>query len=256
MQTGPRLAGKNILVTGGASGIGRAASLRLGVEGARVCVADIASEGVRAVADEIESAGGQAEPLTLDVTDGGAVAAAIANFASRNGRLDGAFNNAGIEGPALRTLEYPDDAWDRVLDVNLKGVWWCMKAELSQMMSQGGGGSIVNTASVAGIRGFPGASAYVASKHGVVGLTRSAAVEYARHGIRVNAICPGFIKTPMADRVGEAGRVNPDAMGGLAPIGRMGEAREIGDAASWLLSDEAGFTTGVALEVDGGYAAR
>jgi NAD(P)-dependent dehydrogenase (short-subunit alcohol dehydrogenase family) len=119
-----------------------------------------------------------------------------------------------------------------------------------------GGGSIVNTASIAGIRGFPGASAYVASKHGVVGLTRSAAVEYAHHKIRVNAVCPGFIETPMAARVGESGRVKPAAMAELAPIRRMGEAREIGDAASWLLSDEASFTTGVTLEVDGGYAAR
>lgn len=253
--SGPRLGGKIVLVTGGASGIGRAACLRLGQEGALVCVADVAADGTLAVAREIEAAGGRAEPLPLDVTEGEAVAAAVQGIAERHGRLDGAFNNAGIEGPAIKTADYPDDEWDRVLAVNLKGVWWCMKAELDQMVLQGGG-AIVNTASIAGVRGFPGASAYVASKHGVVGLTRSAAVEYAHHNIRVNAVCPGFIETPMAARVGASGRVKPSAMADLAPIRRMGEAREIGDAASWLLSDEASFTTGVTLEVDGGYAAR
>jgi NAD(P)-dependent dehydrogenase (short-subunit alcohol dehydrogenase family) len=249
--------GRVALVTGAASGIGRASARAFADDGARVVVADVAAEQARETVDLIEAAGGEAIYVPADVSRRGDVERLIAATIETFGRLDCAHNNAGIEGNAPAGTEfhdYPDEQWDRVLSINLKGVWLCMQLEIAQMLAQGGG-AIVNTASIAGlVGGFGGA--YSAAKHGVVGLTKVAALEYATRGIRVNAVCPGGIRTPMLERVFARRPQTEQQFVAGEPVGRLGTPEEIAAAVVWLSSDAASFLTGVALPVDGGWVAR
>lgn len=251
-----QLADKVALVTGASSGIGRATALAFGREGARVVVSDLNVEGGEETVSAIKESGGESTFVHADVSRVGDVEALIENVVQVYGRLDCAHNNAGIEGEiGSRLHEYPEDTWDRLIDINLKGVWLCMKYELTQMLAQGGG-SIVNTASAAGLVGSRRMSAYTASKHGVVGLTKSAALEYAQEGIRVNAVCPGIIDTPMVRRL-IGGREDYEAsISSRQPVGRLGTAEEIAEAVVWLSSDAASFVTGHAMSVDGGFVAQ
>lgn len=246
---------KIALVTGGAAGIGRATALALAAEGATVMVADLAFDACEQTAREITAAGGTAAAHAVDVADEQAVEKLVKATVQTFGRLDIAFNNAGVGGVMGKTHEYPTDNWHQVLAVNLTGVWFCMKYELRQMLEQGGG-SIVNTASVAGLIGMSGAPAYVAAKHGVVGLTKGAAMEYAKSNIRINAVCPGGVRTNMTE---EADKALPGFLDKLAkhePMGRLADPIEIANAVVWLSSDKASFMTGHALAVDGGFVAR
>jgi NAD(P)-dependent dehydrogenase (short-subunit alcohol dehydrogenase family) len=253
-----RLNGKVILVTGASSGIGRTTTLKLARAGASVIAADLNVDGGEALVDEIRTEGHQAVFLRTDVTDATQVQAAVQQGVKRHGRLDGAFNNAGIlEGTFLHAADIDECTWDRVIDVNLRAVWLCMKAQIPVMLSQGHG-SIVNHASIAGLYGnrIVGA-AYIASKHGVVGLTRAAALEYADRGLRINAICPGIIdNTPMSEAIfGPAGE-REDAVKALYPIRRVGELGEVAEVVTWLFSDAPAFMTGHALPLDGGLLAQ
>ena len=247
---------KVILVTGGSTGIGRATAKVLGAEGATVIIADVqdqeGSNTVRMVCD----AGGQAEYHHVDVGDYEQVRALVTQVAETHGSLDGAFNNAGIEGPTAKILDVPMEDWDRVIRVNLTGVFICMKCEIEQMIKQDGGGSIVSTSSAAGLIGIPGAASYNASKHGVIGLTKTVALEYAAKNIRVNAVCPGFIETPMLDRVTDASVKIRDQLIKAVPMRRVAQASEVGETAAWLLSDKSSYVTGVAMPVDGGWVAQ
>jgi NAD(P)-dependent dehydrogenase (short-subunit alcohol dehydrogenase family) len=250
-----RLNGKVALVTGGSSGIGRATAQIFAREGAKVVVADIGVEGGEETVRLIKAAGGEAVFIKSDVAQAADVQAMVKKAVETYGRLDCAFNNAGIEGVVKPTAEYGEADWDRVIGINLKGVWLCMRAELQQMLAQGNG-VIVNTASVAGLVGLPGFSAYVAAKHGVAGLTKTAALEYAKAGIRVNAVCPGAIRTPMFER---GARDNPgieEQAVAAEPVGRMAEPAEVGEAVVWLCSDAASFVTGLPMAVDGGWVAQ
>jgi len=250
------LDGKVVFVTGGSTGIGRATSLVLAREGARVVIADIQdAEGARTV-ELVRDAGGEAEYHHVDVSDYAQVSACVAGIGQRHGRLDGAFNNAGIEGPTAKIFDYSVEDWNRVIAINLTGVFVCMKAEIEQMKKQDGGGSVVSTASAAGLIGIAGASAYDAAKHGVVGLTKTAALEYASRNIRFNAVCPGFIETPMLNRVTDASVKIRDSLIAAVPMKRVAQPSEIGDAVAWLLSDRSTYVTGVALPVDGGWVAQ
>lgn len=247
--------GKVALVTGGASGIGRATALVFAREGAKVVVSDVVSSGGEETVALIKGAGGDALFVKADVAQPAEVDALISRVVTAYGRLDCAFNNAGIEGVMATTVECTEENWDRTLAINLKGVWLCIKAEIAQMLKQGGG-AIVNTASVAGLVGFAGLPAYVASKHAVVGLTKTAALEYAKSGIRINAVCPGVIHTPMVERLF---RDNPQAgerIAALEPVGRLGKPEEIAEAVVWLCSDAASFVTGLPMAVDGGLIAQ
>lgn len=255
-----RLEGKVMLVTGGASGIGRATALACAREGARIAVADTDEGGGEETAELVRREGGEATFIHTDVSVGASVESMVLAVVARYGRLDCAHNNAGISGRGidgeahLPTADYPDDRWSRVIAVNLTGVWLCMKHELRQMLEQRAG-SIVNTASIAGLAGLPGQAAYAASKHGVVGLTRTAALEYAKQGIRVNCVCPGFVESPMT----AASRADPARLMQITasqPVGRLGTPDEIAHAVAWLCSDEASFVTGHALCADGGYLAQ
>ncbi|MEQ8495353.1 MAG: glucose 1-dehydrogenase [Gammaproteobacteria bacterium] len=249
------LEGKSIIVTGGSTGIGRASALRIAAEGAAVTLADVNEDAAAEVVANINEAGGRAHFIRTDVTRGDEVRAMIASAVDRYGRLDGAFNNAGIEGTFANILKMSEEEYDRTLAVDLKGVWLCVKYQVEQFLSQESGGAIVSTASVAGLVGTRGGSAYCAAKHGVVGLTRAVALEFARKRIRVNAVCPGIIETPMLDRLTAETGIGHDALVAQEPVGRLGEAREIGEAVVWLLSDLASFVTGLAMPVDGGYTA-
>jgi NAD(P)-dependent dehydrogenase (short-subunit alcohol dehydrogenase family) len=248
--------GKVVLVTGGGSGIGRATALKLAQEGAKVMIADYVPEGGERTVKMITDIGGSANFVAADVSVPQQVAAMVAKTIETHGRLDCAFNNAGIEGRIMMsTVECSEENFDRTIAINLKGVWLCMKYEIPQMLKQGGG-SIVNTASVAGLVGFEGGPAYNASKHGVVGLTRTAALEYAAKNIRVNCVCPGVIRTPMVERVLDSGGISEQAFIAGEPVGRMGKPEEIAQGVVWLLSDAASFVTGHPMAIDGGWVAR
>jgi NAD(P)-dependent dehydrogenase (short-subunit alcohol dehydrogenase family) len=248
--------GKVALVTGGGGGIGRAAALAFAREGARVAVADFAAAAARDTVALINAAGGQAITLTGDVTRAKDVRAMLDDTVTAYGRLDCAFNNAGIapyqvDASGKKTADWSEASFDRMIAVNLKGVWLCMKEEIPRMQSQGGG-AIVNTASIAGLIGLVTSSAYVAAKHGVIGLTKTAALEYADAKIRVNAVCPGFIKTQMTE---ETMRRRGEAIMAQIPVRRMGEPGEIAEMVVWLCSDRASYVTGAAYNVDGGWMA-
>jgi NAD(P)-dependent dehydrogenase (short-subunit alcohol dehydrogenase family) len=246
--------GKVALVTGGSSGIGRASALAFAREGAKVVVADVTVEGGEETAALIKKTGGEAIFVKADVAKAVEVEALINKTVATYGRLDCAHNNAGIEGPGATTVDYAEEAWDRVIAINLKGVWLCMKYEIPQILKQGVG-AIVNTASTAGLVGYPRGSAYVASKHGVAGLTKTAALEYAKTGVRVNAVCPGAIDTPMMGRITDHRPQRAARMAAAEPVGRMGQPEEIAEAVVWLCSDSASFVTGLAMAVDGGITA-
>ena len=246
--------GKVAVVTGGGSGIGRATALAFAREGAKV-VADVVVAGGEETVQMITAAGGDALFVKTDVAKGAEVDALIAETVATYGRVDCAFNNAGIEGQFAPIINDSEANWDRVIDINLKGVWLCLKAELGQMLKQGSG-TIVNTASVAGLIGAAGASAYVASKHGVNGLTKTAALEYAKQGIRVNTVCPGFIRTPLFERGMSANPQMVEALAAVEPVGRLGKPEEIAAAVVWLCSDAASFVTGLPMVVDGGWTAQ
>ncbi len=247
--------GKIALVTGAGSGIGRATALVFAREGAKVLVADVVVDGGEETVRLLKAAGGEAMFVKADMAKAAEVEAMVQKAVATYGRLDCAHNNAGIEGATGRTADYREEDWNRVISINLTGVWLCMKYEISQMLKQGGG-AIVNTASDAGLLGVPQMPAYVASKHGVVGLTKTAALEYAKSGIRVNAVCPGVIKTPMVERITAQRAGRAERMAAVEPVGRMGKPEEIAEAVVWLCSEAASFVTGLPMPVDGGIAAQ
>ena len=246
---------KVALVTGGSSGIGRATSLAFAHQGARVAIADREPTGAAETARMIEDIGGTATVFEIDVTKAAEVASLVERIVQTYGRLDCAFNNAGIGGKVAKTADYPEEEWDRTIDVNLKGVWLCMKYEIPVMEKQGSG-AIVNTASIYGLAGAAGYIAYNAAKHGVVGITRTAALEYATAGIRINAVCPGYIRTPMTQPGIDANPELERKMVSQTPMGRMGMPEEIAEAVVWLCSDAASFVTGHTMTPDGGYMAQ
>jgi NAD(P)-dependent dehydrogenase (short-subunit alcohol dehydrogenase family) len=254
-----RVEGKVALVTGGASGIGRATALTFAREGAKLVIADLNEDGGRQTVHMVTEQGGDAIFVKTDVTQATAVEALISKAVETYGRLDCAHNNAGISGAGIGgdlrmlTAEYPEERWHQVLAINLTGVWLCMKYEIPQMLTQGGG-AIVNTASVAGLVGSVGLSAYVASKHGVVGLTKTAALEYAKQGTRVNCVCPGVTQTPMTDRALRDPALQAQIT--ARPMGRVGTPEEVAEAVVWLCSDAASFVTGHTMTVDGGMVAQ
>ena len=246
--------GKVALVTGAASGIGRATALAFARAGARTIVSDVSPAGEETVA-AIRAADGDAVFVRCDVADAAQVANLVAATQRAYGRLDCAFNNAGIEGVLAPTADYPDELWQRVLAVNLTGVWQCMKHELRVMQDKGG--AIVNNASILGVVGFANTAAYTAAKHGVLGLTKVAALEYAARKVRVNAVCPAFIETPMLGRAGLLDKPEVEQqLVGLHPVRRLGHPEEVADAVLWLSSDGASFVTGHPLLVDGGFVAQ
>jgi NAD(P)-dependent dehydrogenase (short-subunit alcohol dehydrogenase family) len=252
------LDGRSVLITGAASGIGRATALDAHAEGAKLLLSDVDADGGEALAAEITDGGGTASFTACDVTDEAQVEALVATAVERLGGLNGAFNCAGILGTVAMTVDTEYENWKRILDVDLNGVFLCTKHELRAMLA-GGGGSIVNMASAAGLIGWPGAIGYVAAKHGVVGLSKSAALEYATENIRVNALCPSYVETPMVSDLFEnllgGDQAAVDAALANHPIGRFAQAPEIAAACTWLLSDKASFVTGTAMSVDGGYTA-
>lgn len=243
--------GKVALVTGGGSGLGQAAAELLAGRGARVVVADVNDEGGAATVGKCEAAGSEAVFVHTDVTREDDVRALVAAAVDRFGRLDAALNNAGTTGPSAPTADYTLEQWNGVIALNLTGVFLCLKHEIPQMVAQGGG-AIVNTSSGAGLIGFAGLPGYVASKHGVIGLTRAAALEYVKAGVRINAVCPGSTRTPMLEGFMGGDPVIEKAMAQSAPIGRLARPEEIAEAMVWLLSDAASFMVGHALAVDGG----
>jgi NAD(P)-dependent dehydrogenase (short-subunit alcohol dehydrogenase family) len=250
-----QFSGKVALVTGGASGLGRASAIALAREGAKVVVSDVAVSEGEATVQMITLAGGQAIFTKADVTKSSEVEAMVQATVKAFGRLDFALNNAGIDGVRARTANYPEDVWHQVINLNLTGVFLCLKFELPVMVEQGSG-VIINMSSVAGVTGFPGHAAYTASKHGVIGLTKTAALDYAKAGIRVNAICPAYTRTPMLSRMLEQ---KPDLETKLisrVPLRRLGTAEEIAQAVIYLFSDAAAFITGHSLVMDGGIVAE
>ncbi len=255
-----RFDGKVAVITGAAGGIGRAAAARFASEGARVVLVDLAGTALAESAAAVERAGGEAHTIAADVTQAADVRRYVEDATARFGGIDVFFNNAGILGPVTTLFDYPEEMFDRVLQVNVKGVWLGLR-EVAQAMRARGGGAIVNTASVAGLQGTPTLFAYGASKHAVVGMTKSAALALAPSKIRVNAVCPAVIDTPMGDELARgANPDDPDAakrnMGMLGPMGRIGTAEEVAALVAFLASDDASFITGGIYTVDGGSRAR
>lgn len=249
------LNGKVALITGGGSGIGRASALRLAREGARVVVADVNEAGGAETVAQVEAAGGGAIFTRCDVADSAQVKAMVSAAVDAFGGLDIAVNNAGVGGVMGPVNALEESAWDSVIDINLKGVWLCMKYEIPAMLKRGGG-AIVNISSLAGLVGFRYNAAYAASKHGVIGLTKSVALEYARNGIRVNAICPGFTETPMVtDMIDEVPSMKEGTLRS-SPMRRLGTVEEIAEAVYYLASDASSFVNGHALALDGGASAQ
>lgn len=244
---------KVALVTGGSFGIGKATAIAFAKKGAMVVVADWVED--EETLNEIKALGGAGIFIKCDVSKAEDVKAMISKTISAFGRLDYAFNNAGIEGNNGTTQECTEENWDKTIGINLKGLWLCMKYEIPEISKQGKG-VIINCASIAGLVGFPGLPAYVASKHGVIGLTKTSALECAKHGIRVNAVCPGAIKTAMIDRITGNKKEVEEQFAAMEPIGRLGQPEEVANAVLWLCSDEASFVTGHAMAVDGGWVAQ
>lgn len=251
--------GKIALVTGAAAGIGRATAVKFARESAKVVVSDVNEDGARETVALIEKAGGEALFFKADVSSETEVTALVDCAINSYGRIDCACNNAGIEGRVAPLADQADADFDRVTATNLRGTFHCMKAEIPQMLKIGGG-AIVNLASVAGLIGFPGLSPYVASKHGIIGLTKNAALEYSKRGIRVNSVCPGGIDTRMLDSLADqasGGKASSeDMLGPLHPIGRIGKPNEVAELIVWLCSDRASFVTGANVPVDGGFVAQ
>jgi NAD(P)-dependent dehydrogenase (short-subunit alcohol dehydrogenase family) len=247
-------AGKVAFVTGAANGIGRAAALAFAHEGASVVAADVSEQGNQDTARMIEEAGGRALAVRCDVSRAGDVKAALDRVVETFGRLDFAFNNAGVEQPITATADLTEEEWDRIVSINLRGVFLCMKHEIPLMLRQGGG-AIVNTSSGAGVKGFAGQAAYCAAKYGIVGLSKAAALDYAKSNIRINAVCPGIIETPMMDRFSGGTPEGRARVIAQEPIGRMGKPEEIAAAVIWLCSDAAAFVVGHAMVIDGGQTA-
>ena len=250
-----RFNGKVVLVTGAASGIGKANALLFSKEGAKVIVADKESDKGYETVQTIRSSGRESMFFEVDVSKAKEVKGLISEIVTVYGRLDCAHNNAGIAGIASSTHNCTEENWDRTINVNLKGVWLCMKYEISQMLKQSYG-SIVNTSSVAGLVGLKGWPAYVASKHGVIGLTKAASLEYAKRGIRINAVCPNIVQTPMAKVFTRNDSQIELEMIRMTPIGRMAKPEEVAEAVAWLSSDDASYVTGHAMIVDGGMTAQ
>jgi NAD(P)-dependent dehydrogenase (short-subunit alcohol dehydrogenase family) len=248
------LRGKVGIVTGGTSGIGREAAVLFAKAGAKVVVAGRREVEGKETLDLVRAAGGDGLFVKTDVSRAAEVQALVRKTVEKFGRLDIAFNNAGIEGNWIPIAEQVEEDWDRTIAINLKGVWLCLKYEIQQMLKQGGGGAIVNMASIGGLMGSAGAATYCASKHGVMGLTKSAALETARNGIRINAVCPAVIETPMGERLFGEPEMKKFALG-LHPIGRFGTPMEVAEAVVWMCSDKASFMTGQSLVLDGGLLA-
>jgi NAD(P)-dependent dehydrogenase (short-subunit alcohol dehydrogenase family) len=247
---------KVVLVTGGGSGFGKAASMAFARDGARVMVADVSVENGEETVTAIRQAGGEASFVKADVSSSSEVEAMVKKTVQTYGRLDCAFNNAGIVGTAFVSMtDYSEEVWDRVIAINLKGVWLCMKYEIPVMAAQGSG-AIVNTSSIAGLRGGRVGAAYYASKHGIIGLTKAAAVEYASAGIRVNAVCPSWMRTALTNPYTETNPQREEQFIAMHPMGRLGTPEEVAAAVVWLCSDAASFITGHALPIDGGRLAQ
>ena len=250
-----QFADKAALVTGGASGIGRAAALSFAHGGARVVVADVDQAGGEETVCLVKAEGGEAVFVKTDVRAAVDVEAMVAATLQSFGRLDIAFNNAGVLGSGSAMIDFTEDDWDDVMGINLKGVWLCMKHEIPAMI-QAGGGAIVNTSSIAGLVGSQHSPAYAASKHGVVGLTKTAALQYAPHGIRVNCVCPAAVYSPMLETLVTRNPQVGDRLLASQPNGRFASPEEVAAVVTWLCSDAASFVTGAALPVDGGYTAQ
>jgi NAD(P)-dependent dehydrogenase (short-subunit alcohol dehydrogenase family) len=250
MSRPDRFTGKVVFVTGAASGIGRAAAVAYAAEGARVAIVDRSADALKQTEASVKNAGGDVLAIACDVSSPEQVEAAVKLVVERFGRLDVAFNNAGVENKASPLHEIDLEEWDRILGINLRGTFVCMKHEIAQMVRQGSG-VVVNTSSGAGICGVAGGAAYAASKHGIIGMTKSAALDYARQNIRVNAVLPGNIETPMMDRF-TGGDIQKAI--DLEPVGRLGKPEEIAEAVLWMSSDPGGFVTGSAIVIDGGWS--
>jgi NAD(P)-dependent dehydrogenase (short-subunit alcohol dehydrogenase family) len=250
-----RLANKVALITGGSSGIGAAAARLFAVEGAKVIIADINSEGGESVVETIRKTGGDAQFVRTDISKAGDVEAMVARAVALYGRLDCAYNNAGILGEIVPLVDQSETAWDRTLATNLKGTWLCMKFEVQQMLKQGGG-AIVNTTATSAIKGSPARCAYSASKAGVIAISKSVAIEYAELGLRINVICPSHTRSPMLQQIFELRPELEATFIASAPMARIAAPEEVAEGALWLCSDASSFVTGHVLAVEGGYLAR